>query len=182
MQKPINNARTAFTLVEMLVVIAIMAVLVALLLPAVNAAREAARMTRCKSNLRQIGIALANYESASRRFPEGRNGLAGNNHSWATLILPFIEEDSLFDAYNFAEPWDSDSNWESTKQDLSVFQCPSTFADWRGATDYGGIYGSTLTGRAPGFWSGSAWDSGICLLYTSPSPRDATLSRMPSSA
>ena len=98
-----NSKRRAFTLVELLVVIAIIGVLVALLLPAIQAAREAARRSQCKNNLKQIGLALHNYESARRTFPPGfvsraatTNGPGiGPGWGWAAHILPYLEESSL---------------------------------------------------------------------------------------
>ncbi len=99
--------RVGFTLVELLVVIAIIGVLVALLLPAVQAAREAARRMSCSNNLKQIGLGFHNYLSAHRVFPYGAGYNEGNcrggssppllGHNWRILILPFIEEQSLFD-------------------------------------------------------------------------------------
>lgn len=155
-----------FTLVEVLVVITIIGLLVALLLPAVQKAREAARRTVCLNNLKQLGLGLANYESAKRRFPPGRDGKNSWQHSWATIVLPMMEEESLFREYDFRQAWDSvdeeaNGNWSVSIHELDAFKCPSTGHDWPGATDYGGIYGSTLTGRPPGFWIGNAWDSGI---------------------
>jgi prepilin-type N-terminal cleavage/methylation domain-containing protein len=93
----------AFTLVELLVVIAIIGVLVALLLPAVQAAREAARRTQCKNNLKQIGLAFHNFESARRAFPPGFTSSAtetngpgsGPGWGWAAYILPYLEESTL---------------------------------------------------------------------------------------
>src|SRR5437764_10114288 len=88
----IPKNRPAFTLIELLVVIAIIAVLIALLLPAVQAAREAARRASCVNNLKQIGLALHNYESTNTVFPPGRINtyVAGNGHCWATYsqMLP----------------------------------------------------------------------------------------------
>src|SRR5438105_1065208 len=93
----------AFTLVELLVVIAIIGVLVALLLPAIQAARESARRAQCKNNLKQIGLALHNHESARRAFPPGyisnsatKNGPGtGPGWGWGAYILPYLEESSL---------------------------------------------------------------------------------------
>lgn len=105
------SGRRAFTLVELLVVIAIIAILVSLLLPAVNAAREAARRTQCINNLKQIGLAAVNYESAYRHFPPGRPGCDSSSDpecvaqpneektgvSGFVLMAPFMEEQALYD-------------------------------------------------------------------------------------
>lgn len=169
-----RNVYRGVTLVELMVVISIFGLMIALLLPAVQAVREAARQSQCLSNLRQLGVALTNYESARARFPAGRDGRDGWQHSWATRILPHLEQNSLFEQYDFQQTWDSlaaedatmvfvtaAGNWPVASRDLSTFLCPSTHNQWQGATDYGGIYGSTLTGLPPGFWIGNAWDAGI---------------------
>lgn len=91
--------RSGFTLVELLVVIAIIGILIALLLPAVQAAREAARRTQCSNNLKQIGLGLHNYHSARKAFPPG--GVLRNNqgHSWWVLICPYVEETSIYQRF-----------------------------------------------------------------------------------
>ena len=107
-----GNTRRGFTLVELLVVIAIIAILVLMLLPAINAAREAARRSRCINNMKQIGLAVANQESATTRFPlvsSSESGLeqakpggigaaSGDGFSWIVEILPYMEEKILYDA------------------------------------------------------------------------------------
>lgn len=168
-----SSRTSAFTLVEMLVVIAIIGILVALLLPAVQKARGAAQRAACISNMHQFGLALANYESAHRRFPAGRDGNNFWNHSWATRVLPMIEEDVLFRDYDFGEAWDSahddgSGNWKVSINEVPIYKCPSTHHEWPGATDYGGIYGSTLTGLPPGFYRGNAWDGGILISINVP--------------
>src|SRR6476469_182788 len=99
--------RSAFTLVKLLVVIAIIGVLVALLLPAVQAAREAARRMQCSNHLKQIGLALQNYHDTFGSLPPAY--LADSQgkpiHSWRVLILPFLENTTLYDRYSFDEPW-----------------------------------------------------------------------------
>src|SRR5262245_37386279 len=85
-----------FTLVELLVVIAIIGVLVALLLPAVQAAREAARRMQCTNNLRQLGLALHNYHDVNQWFPLNYRPVAAGPYSWMQAILPYIEQQNLY--------------------------------------------------------------------------------------
>ena len=103
-----SRTRRAFTLIELLVVIAIIAILVALLLPAVQQAREAARRAQCKSNLKQIGVALHNYHEVHSRLPQGKvvrgssmpgcpGWINGSGFSWRVMILPFIDAAPLYD-------------------------------------------------------------------------------------
>ncbi|MCA9186531.1 MAG: DUF1559 domain-containing protein [Pirellulaceae bacterium] len=107
----LSYVRHGFTLVELLVVIAIIGILVALLLPAVNAAREAARRTQCQNNLRQLGIALVNYESAHGSLPTTQTGSGkrlgagceAGYYSWHARLLPYIEEQSLYDSIDFRQ-------------------------------------------------------------------------------
>src|SRR4051812_36397477 len=95
--------RSGFTLIELLVVIAIIAVLIALLLPAVQSARESARRSQCINNMRQIGLALQNYESAVSALPWGQ--CFGNFNDWAAqvMLLPNLEQAPLYNALNFAQ-------------------------------------------------------------------------------
>jgi prepilin-type N-terminal cleavage/methylation domain-containing protein len=106
-------ARQGFTLIELLVVIAIIAILVALLLPAVQQAREAARRSTCKNNLKQLGIALHNYHDVHNYLPIGAHGLTGGSGGtsgmvWLRAILPFIELNNLF------ERWDDKYDYNTT--------------------------------------------------------------------
>lgn len=114
MQYPYSPRRTAFTLVELLVVIAIIGVMVGLLLPAVQAAREAARRMQCSNNVKQLGLAFHNYHDTFRNFPinfawRGRPGLGGGGpaisdtgKSWLQMILPYIEQNNLFESIDFS--------------------------------------------------------------------------------
>jgi prepilin-type N-terminal cleavage/methylation domain-containing protein len=132
------KSRTAFTLVELLVVIAIIGTLIGLLLPAVQSAREAARRSGCQSNLRQLGLAMHNYENAKRHFPpsgdiqtSATNGIAAQPWSGQALMLPFMEGDSLYRLVNFKLGYHDVANRTpilpvdvaSTKVD--VLMCPS---------------------------------------------------------
>ena len=127
--------RPGFTLIELLVVIAIIAVLVAVLLPAVQQAREAARRTQCKNNLKQIGVAMHNYESAFRSLPPGYlhayepvATASEANHmgiAWGTLLLPFIDQANLHAQTDFDSPCFAGSNQVARETSLPVYLCPS---------------------------------------------------------
>ncbi|TWT94015.1 Type II secretion system protein G precursor [Botrimarina colliarenosi] len=117
---------TGFTLVELLVVIAIIGILVALLLPAVQAAREAARRTQCANNLKQIGLAVQNYESTRKQLPPSR--VSDHHPTWLYLILPFMEENSLI--------WDDVFKQSVYRMPEAIrthvvegYLCPSRFRD-----------------------------------------------------
>ena len=92
----VHPGASGFTLVELLVVIAIIGILVALLLPAVQAARESARRTTCSNNLKQLGLAVHEYHDAFRRVPSSFDWLGNQRRGWIVGILPFIEQDALF--------------------------------------------------------------------------------------
>ena len=143
------RSRNGFTLVELLVVIAIIGVLVALLLPAVQAARAASRRATCANNLRQMGLGLLNYQSAHGVFPYGAHDPDGENSpkgppwprfggSWRTLILPQIEQQSLADQLAEIDPrsytqYDTSAPWTRAPQQLLVlpiFICPSEPQPW----------------------------------------------------
>jgi prepilin-type N-terminal cleavage/methylation domain-containing protein len=117
----------AFTLVEVLVVIAIIGVLIALLLPAIQAAREAARGAQCRNNLKQIGLAFLNFEQANKKLPLAlTNPNIGGQNNWAPFVLPHLEERNLIAGYNTKIDWWRSPNKEIVIQQLSIVQCPST--------------------------------------------------------
>lgn len=125
-----DSNRDGFTLVELLVVIAIIGILVGLLLPAVQAAREAARRMQCSNNLKQIGLAIHNYESANRRFPPGNitDGACCSvpSHTvWSVAILPYIEQANLNGTYNPSLPIEHASNNFLRQQKMPTYNCPS---------------------------------------------------------
>lgn len=148
--------KLGFTLVELLVVIGMIAILVGLLLPAVQAAREAARKASCKNNLHQIGIALHSYHDTHRTLPTGciewrgyKAPITNRQFAWSALLLPFLEQQNLHAQIDFRVPFDAPINASSAATRLSVYECPS--ADnrnlVRGQSDYGGLYGESMVDR-----------------------------------
>ncbi len=131
--------KTGFTLVELLVVIAIIGILVALLLPAIQAARESARRTQCANNLKQIGLALHNYHESFQKFPYGWDN---RGVGWTLHLLPFAELGSIYSTIHFQESgpgnWDSGSeNQMACETVIPVYRCPSMPLEEH--LDYNGI-------------------------------------------
>ncbi len=134
-----------FSLVELLAVVAILGTLVSLSLPAVQTARESARRTGCANNLRQMGVAITNYESARRWFPPGDDAFSGRNHAWSSFILPYLDEGKIAGRIDYTRPW-NDARGNATIADLIVptYVCPSGIRMFEGKQDYGGVMGSAV--------------------------------------
>ena len=138
-----SRRRGAFTLVELLVVIAIIGVLVALLLPAIQSAREAARRTSCNNNLKNLGLAALNFHDSHKKLPTSNRAAGVTNaprYAWSTLMLPYFEEQNVYDKYNFKVNWDAppsntgdtaNQNFTLVGTRLPVFECPSVPDDDR---------------------------------------------------
>ncbi|EMI44841.1 DUF1559 domain-containing protein [Rhodopirellula sp. SWK7] len=137
----------AFTLIELLVVIAIIGVLVGLLLPAVQAAREAARRLQCSNNLKQIALGFHNYHSAYRQLPRQQDPV--NRHTWAVGILPFIEQGAIYERYDFDVAWNAVENREIIQTNISTYLCPTT-PDNRSFANDGGFPTATTDYVPPG--------------------------------
>ncbi|MBN1908836.1 MAG: DUF1559 domain-containing protein [Pirellulales bacterium] len=124
-RRPCSRKTSGFTLVELLVVIAIIGILIALLLPAVQAAREAARRIHCTSNLKQIGVALATYESTHKVLPFGSGYSITPTGTWVAFILPHLEQQQLYDMFNFNVSMKDAANKAATSTPLPTMTCPS---------------------------------------------------------
>jgi prepilin-type N-terminal cleavage/methylation domain-containing protein/prepilin-type processing-associated H-X9-DG protein len=117
--------RRGFTLIELLVVIAIIAILIGLLLPAVQKVREAAARVQCQNNLKQIGLAIHNYESSNRKLPPSDVRIAGSHKSWVVYILPYIEQNAIAQKYSFDKDWYNPANQPLVGAKLKIMQCPT---------------------------------------------------------
>lgn len=182
----LHAGRRGFTLVELLVVIAIIGVLVALLLPAVQAAREAARRSECGNKMKQLGLALHNHHDVYKRFPAGGRSIstaslttsdwcsAGTaeetREPWSIAILPFLEQNALYDRLDLNARFTSTSNVPGASQNHAVFllpnpafQCPSNPNSNSGSnsTSYFGVQGG-----GPDALKSCATESGARVFYT----------------
>src|SRR5262245_16578705 len=119
-----RRPRSAFTLVELLVVIAIIGVLVALLLPAVQAARESSRRTKCQSNLRQWALAMHNFHDTNNNLPYFTRVIP-NRQNWVAFVMPYLEQGNLVAGYDMTVHWYQGVNLAMSQKNLPIFSCAS---------------------------------------------------------
>lgn len=153
------NLRRGFTLVELLVVIAIIGILIALLLPAVQAAREAARRSQCVNNIKQLALACHNFHDKYNEFPYGRKYDIWDTYTWTELVLPYIEQQAVYENYWTLPqrgyvtsypgpngPIGDDARLRTARHTkITTFNCPSD----------GGPWGNELNTNSYGFWRGN---------------------------
>ncbi len=175
--QPSPKSRRGFTVIELLVVVSIIGILLSLTLPAVQNSRESARAMQCKSQLRQFGQALHNFESGYQSLPAGNDFANDARHSWCTRVLPFLDQAPLYNRYDFSKRWNDStgpvgqSNNDVTSKSMPVFTCPSEPIRRPGGIDYGGNFGTSLTGMNAGFDEGDGWEAGALLVINAPGPR-----------
>ncbi len=150
--------RSGFTIVELLMVIAIVGALTALLIPAVQASREAGRRTQCQNNLRQIGVGLNEFHNVKKTFPVGCKGCQKTPRiqiPWSVYLLPYVEEKAVWELLDETQPYNSERNREAGQKPIALYLCPSTTtAKNRNGPTTGDINGN------------GAWDPGDDLAYS----------------
>lgn len=128
---PQPPSRWKRSLVELSVVACIILILIGLMLPAVRTARPAARRMQCSNNLKQIALAMLQYESQYAALPPAYTVDADGQplHSWRTLLLPFLERQTLYDQIDLSKPWDHPDNEAAARSDVSVYRCPESMRE-----------------------------------------------------
>ncbi|MBT4867266.1 MAG: DUF1559 domain-containing protein [Planctomycetaceae bacterium] len=122
-----STQRSGFSLLEIFVVLAIIAILIVMLLPVTRSAGPAARRSTCKNNLKQIGLAMHNYADVYGDFPPAYTVDEDGNrlHSWRTLILPYLDQQPLYERLDLSKPWDDPANAEAFETSVYSYRCPS---------------------------------------------------------
>jgi prepilin-type N-terminal cleavage/methylation domain-containing protein/prepilin-type processing-associated H-X9-DG protein len=162
-KNPPSAFRTGFSLVELLVVIAIVGILVALLLPAVQAARESARRSQCSNNLKQIGVAMHNHVTAWGAFPPGQRLMVVGHKTWGwpAFLLPWIEQATVHERIELRRQVWGPENREAVSTEVSAFLCPSTGR--RHSTRRGNRIHLDLIN--PGQWDAGTGEDMACIDY-----------------
>jgi prepilin-type processing-associated H-X9-DG protein len=152
MRSATSPSSRGFSFVEVLALLAVAGVLVAVLLPAIQRARESSRRSQCADNCRRFGLALRGYEDAKREFPPGSDAFTLDRknepprlHAWSSFVLPFLAERPASLEIDYAKPWnDPGGNLAASRADLAVYVCPSGVQSFPGKQDYGGVMGTAM--------------------------------------
>lgn len=172
MEARIALRQLGFTLVELLVVLSVIGLLIGLLLPAIQMSREAARRIQCANSLRNIGLAIHQFEGIHRRLPAGDDRHALTEHAWSTLILPYLEQQALYNQFDFTRHWTvADENRAAALIDLPIYVCPSSRESFPGKQDYGGIFGTSLLPLEFGYGPTQMFGCGALILTSRQQPR-----------
>jgi prepilin-type N-terminal cleavage/methylation domain-containing protein len=154
-----NTLRRGFTLVELLAVMAVIAVLMALLLPAVQASREAGRRTNCGNNLRQVALALQRFHETHKALPPNAQTAPRTGVSWMMEVLPFIEQEPLYRLVDARLPLNHPRNEAPSRTDIPLFRCPSD-PSTRGPADYRSETSDARAGTSYKAVGGANWEWG----------------------
>jgi prepilin-type N-terminal cleavage/methylation domain-containing protein/prepilin-type processing-associated H-X9-DG protein len=149
--RPSRAPRGGFTLVELLVVMAVIGTLIGITLPAVQRVRESSRRTQCQSNLKSMGVALTAFEASKRAFPPGDDAFTLRYHAWSSFILPFLDEDTVSRRIDYRKTWNAPGgNDVISDASLPVYVCPTGIVSFAGKQDYGGVLGSAIPSSTTG--------------------------------
>lgn len=129
-----RTQRAGMSLIELLIVLSIISLLLQLVVPAVQHARESARRATCANSLRQIALACQSYEVSTKKFPPGF--ILKPRHNYVQYILPYIEEQAIYDKYDFKSDWNAGANIETTKSDILLLHCPTAPREYPYISDY----------------------------------------------
>jgi prepilin-type processing-associated H-X9-DG protein len=152
MRSATSPSSSGFSFVEVLAILAAAAALLAVLLPAIQRAREASRREQCAENCRRFGLALGGYEEAQQEFPPGSDAFTVDRgqepprlHAWSSFTLPFLDERPKSLAIDYTKTWnDAGGNLAASHTDLGVYVCPSGVQRYPGKQDYGGVMGTAM--------------------------------------
>jgi prepilin-type N-terminal cleavage/methylation domain-containing protein/prepilin-type processing-associated H-X9-DG protein len=167
----IVKPKNGFTLVELLVVLSIVGVLVGLLLPAVQMARESARRIQCASHVKNMGVALHNFADAQRTLPVGSESHKQTFQAWSGYILPYVEQSAIYAQVDFSNAWNAPAfNADASKKHVPIYICPSSRLQFEGKQDYGGITGTALLPLPAGTGPHDAFGCGTLIRTSAKQP------------
>jgi len=165
-----HQTRQGFTLIELLVVIAIIAILIALLVPAVQKVREAAARIQCANNLKQFGLAIHNYEGTLKVMPAARWKVGSVSHGMWIMLLPYVEQENVSKKYDMTQDWLSVTNQVARETPMGLMYCPSSPNSPRGLSTYSGVSGAPGDYAALSAIHDNAVAAGLVPPYTTANP------------